>query len=69
MRGVDLIGAGRAGVYANLVPIFGALLALVLLHEPFHIYHAEALLACLLGIWLTERGKISVPAAREVVSG
>ena len=69
MRGVDLIGAGRAGVYANLVPIFGALLALVILHEPFHIYDAEALLLCLMGIWLTERGKITVSASRGAVSG
>ncbi len=68
MRGVDLVGASRAGVYANLVPIFGALLALVLLHEPFHIYHAEALLLCLVGIWLTERGKIGIAAPREAVS-
>ena len=68
LRGVDLIGANRAGVYANLVPIFGALLALVLLHEPFHIYHGEALVLCLVGIALTERGKIPLPSPREVVS-
>ncbi|MBV1705782.1 MAG: DMT family transporter [Hyphomicrobiales bacterium] len=68
LRGVDLIGANRAGVYSNLVPIFGALLALVLLREPFHIYHIEAVVLCLVGIGLTERGKIRMPAPREAVS-
>ena len=33
MRGVELIGPGRAGLFVNLVPIFGALLA-VLHHRP-----------------------------------
>ena len=28
MRGVDLIGPGRAGVYTNLVPIFASGLAI-----------------------------------------
>ncbi len=31
MRGVELIGPGRAGVFVNLVPAFGALMAVVLL--------------------------------------
>ena len=34
MRGVQLIGPGRAGVFVNLVPIFGAFLAVGLLGEP-----------------------------------
>ena len=35
MRGVELIGPGRAGVFVNLVPVFGAIMAVVLLGEPF----------------------------------
>ncbi|HEV2604341.1 MAG TPA: DMT family transporter [Microvirga sp.] len=55
MRGVELIGPGRAGIFVNLVPVFGALLAVVLLGEPFHVYHALALALVLGGIWLAEQ--------------
>ena len=55
MRGVELIGPGRAGLFVNLVPIFGALLAVLILGEPFAVYHAVGLALVLGGIWLTER--------------
>jgi drug/metabolite transporter (DMT)-like permease len=55
LRGVDLIGPSRAGVYVNLVPIFAAFLAVGLLAEPFGVYHAVALALVLGGIWLTQR--------------
>jgi drug/metabolite transporter (DMT)-like permease len=54
IRGVELIGANRAGLFINLVPIFGTLLSIVLLGEDFHIYHALALVLTLGGIWLAE---------------
>lgn len=57
MRGVELIGPGRAGVFVNLVPVFAAGLAVVILGEPFIWYHALALALVLGGIWLSERGK------------
>ena len=55
MRGVELIGPNRAGLFSNLVPIFGALFAVVLLGEDFHVYHALALALSLAGIWIAER--------------
>ena len=55
IRGVELIGAARAGIFVNLVPVFGALLAVVLLGEPFALYHAVGLALVLGGIWLAER--------------
>jgi drug/metabolite transporter (DMT)-like permease len=55
MRGVELIGPGRAGIFVNLVPVFGALLAVVLLGEPFALYHAAGLVLVLGGIALAER--------------
>jgi drug/metabolite transporter (DMT)-like permease len=55
MRGVELIGPGRAGVFINLVPIFGAFLSVVVLNEPFGAYHAVALALVLVGILLAER--------------
>ncbi|MEM6972754.1 MAG: DMT family transporter [Pseudomonadota bacterium] len=55
LRGVDLIGPGRAGVYINLVPVFAAILAVVLLGQPFFTHHAVALVLVLGGIWLAQR--------------
>ncbi len=55
MRGVELIGPGRAGLFVNLVPVFGPLLSVVILGEPFAVYHAVGLALVLGGIFLAER--------------
>lgn len=55
MRGVELIGPGRAGLFVNLVPVFGAFLAVLILGEPFHLHHAAALVFVLGGIFIAER--------------
>lgn len=55
VRAVDLIGPGRTGVFVNLVPIFAAILAVVLIGEPFAAFHAVALVLVLGGIWLAQR--------------
>lgn len=54
IRGVELIGANRAGLFINLVPIFGTLLSILILGEAFHAYHAAAMALVLGGIWLAE---------------
>jgi drug/metabolite transporter (DMT)-like permease len=54
IRGNELIGANRAGLFVNLVPIFGTLLSILILGEDFHLYHAAALALVLCGIWLAE---------------
>ena len=54
LKAVELIGPGRAANFTNLVPIFGPLLAIILLGEPFHLYHAVALMLVLGGITLAE---------------
>jgi drug/metabolite transporter (DMT)-like permease len=55
LRGVDLIGPGRAGVFVNLVPVFAAAMAVVLIDEPFAAFHAVALVLVIGGIWLAQR--------------
>jgi drug/metabolite transporter (DMT)-like permease len=55
MRGVELIGPARAGLFVNLVPIWAAILGVLLLREPFAPYHAVALVLVLGGIWIAER--------------
>jgi drug/metabolite transporter (DMT)-like permease len=54
IRGVELIGPSRAGLFINLVPIFGAFLSVVILGETFGLYHAVALVLVLGGILLAE---------------
>lgn len=56
MRGVELIGPGRAGVFVNLVPVFGAIMAVAILGEPFAAYHVLALLLVVGGIAIAQRG-------------
>jgi drug/metabolite transporter (DMT)-like permease len=57
MRGVELIGPGRAGIFANLVPVIGAGLAVLFLAEPFGWHHGLALVLVLGGIAIAERGR------------
>lgn len=56
IRGVELVGANRAGLFINLVPIFATLLSITLLGEDFHLYHAVALIFVFGGIGLAEYG-------------
>jgi drug/metabolite transporter (DMT)-like permease len=39
-RGIELIGANRAAPFIHLVPVFGSVLAIVLLGERFELFHA-----------------------------
>lgn len=55
LRGVDLMGPGRAGMFVNLVPVFAALLSVGLLGEDFRLYHALALGLVIGGIAIAER--------------
>ncbi|TDH35133.1 DMT family transporter [Pseudohoeflea suaedae] len=52
-----MIGSNRAGLFVNLVPIFGTILSVVILRETLHIYHVVALVLVMGGIWLAERVK------------
>ena len=57
ITGVELIGPSRAGVFVNLVPIWAALMAVLVLSEVFEPYHGLALLLVLGGIAISELGK------------
>lgn len=54
MKAVDLIGPGPSGPYANLVPIFSAVMAVFILNESFQMYHLVALIFVFMGIYLFE---------------
>lgn len=57
IRGVELIGANRANLFINLVPIFGTILAVLVLGEALEPYHVAALALVLGGIAIAERGR------------
>jgi drug/metabolite transporter (DMT)-like permease len=64
VRGVELIGANRAGLFINLVPIFGTLLSVIIVGEAFYAYHAVAIAMVLGGIWLAETSGRRAAASR-----
>jgi len=51
-RGIELIGAARAGQSMHLMPVFGAVLAVAFLGERFHVYHAIGIALIAAGIVL-----------------
>lgn len=57
VRGVDLIGPNRAGLFINAVPVFGTILSVLFLSEALQVFHLVALAMVLLGIGIAERGR------------
>lgn len=57
MRGVGMIGSNSAGLYTNLVPVFAALLSVVVLGEFFGFYHLIAIVIVFVGIFVFEYQK------------
>ncbi|MCW0235108.1 MAG: DMT family transporter [Ferrovibrio sp.] len=54
IRAVELIGAGRAGLFTNLMPLFSTAFAMLILGEELALYHVVALVLVLGGILLAE---------------
>ena len=54
-RGVELVGANRAGLSAYLMPVFGTVLAVLLLGERFRTYHALGIGLIFLGVMVANR--------------
>lgn len=57
MRGVDLMGPDRAGVYSNLVPIYSAGLGVLILNESFGLYHMMSITIVITGLTIISRSK------------
>jgi drug/metabolite transporter (DMT)-like permease len=64
IRGVEIIGPGRAGIFVNLVPVFGTVIAVLYLGEKFQFFHGLALALVLGGLWLAERGAVPGPVEK-----
>ena len=54
-RGVELLGATRAGQYSHLMPAFGIVLAVLFLGERLHPYHAVGVGLIGAGLWVADR--------------
>ncbi len=52
IRGVELVGASKAGLFINFLPIFAAILGVLLLGEKLYIYHLISLFIVLFGVYL-----------------
>jgi len=57
IKGIEMLGANLAGLYINLVPLFGALLAVLLLGEQLHLFHALAFVLVVGGILIAQLKK------------
>ena len=57
IKGIDIIGANRSGVFLHLMTIFGALMAIVILGEKFMFYHFLGVIFIIAGITLSNKSK------------
>tara|TARA_Y100001970_G_C13994038_1_gene729751 strand:- start:49 stop:939 length:891 start_codon:yes stop_codon:yes gene_type:complete len=57
IKGIGIIGANRAGVFLHLMPIFGAIMAMVIFKEKFMFYHLLGAIFIIAGITLSNKNK------------
>lgn len=64
IRGVELIGGNRAGVFMHLIPMFGAILAIAFLGEVLHLFHLAGFAFILAGVYVASRPAppVSIPS-------
>jgi|TARA_B100000809_G_scaffold215687_1_gene220992 drug/metabolite transporter (DMT)-like permease len=55
IKGISIIGANRAGVFLHLMPIFGAIMAMIIFDEKFMYYHLLGAIFILAGITLSNK--------------
>lgn len=68
-RGVQLIGANRAGPFFHLIPLFGAVLAVIFLGERPGIHHGVGAALILCGVVAASRGRSAVDRNRGAAGG
>ena len=55
IKGIAIIGANRAGIFLHLMPIFGAIMAMVIFDEKFMFYHILGAVFIIAGITLSNK--------------
>jgi drug/metabolite transporter (DMT)-like permease len=65
-RGVEQVGASVAGLFVHLMPVFGVVLAWLVLDERVAPFHVAGIALILCGIYLTSRfAPVAVPAGTD----
>ena len=59
IKGISIIGANRAGAFLHLMPIFGAIMAILIFNEKFMFYHFLGAIFIVAGITLSNKKKIN----------
>ena len=54
-KGVEIIGPNRATMFIQLMPLFSAIMAIIIFKEKFEIYHFVGATFILSGIYLSNR--------------
>ena len=57
IKGIALIGANRAGIFLHLMPIFSAVMAMLIFNEKFMFYHLLGAIFILIGLILSNKKK------------
>ena len=68
IKGVEGLGPNRAGLFINLVPVFGTLMSILVLGEDLQTFHVIALVLSLGGIAIAEIGRPRDMAAAPAAS-
>ena len=56
IRSIELIGSNSTSMFINVVPVFGSLLAISILGESFHVFHAIGILLIIGGVSIGQIG-------------
>jgi len=54
-KGIEIIGPNRASMFIQLMPLFSAVMAIIIFNEKFEIYHFGGAVFILTGIYLSNR--------------
>ena len=57
IKGISIIGANRAGIFLHLMPIMGAIMAMLIFDERFMFYHILGAIFIIAGITLSNKKK------------
>ena len=55
IKGISIIGANRAGIFLHLMPIMGAIMAMLIFDEKFKFYHILGAIFIIAGITLSNK--------------
>ena len=59
IKGISIIGANRAGIFLHLMPIMGAIMAMLIFDEKFMFYHILGAIFIIAGITLSNKKKLN----------